>query len=657
LEVCGRQLQASTSDIGGPTEWASVHGEVAVVAAFDELGALQIELKDKIVLVPSFLPLVERYPPSSERRAAPTHAEQVRWFEAQGARAVILSFIPGGSSSSSTTININSVNKNATFRSPPAAKANASATSNQQPTNHPIPTIPSVVLDTAEISDLIASLRCTFHPSKAKLTLSTIRTKGKHSHPSLPSQLSTLPPVLQVVNDYRDIYGNGGMIGGCADDNICARRKAGSRHTSLSLSEKEDECRAAERTETDSHSKFKAAVAAFDRMKDLEGRINRTSAGALPTPLVIEFLWLKHQAEGNPRLDTLGPKGTGHGAVATMPRSLYSAVMIIPLIVSGLVGGSNSDLDDGVDRGTVSRRGALHALFCAGEVDLPRGPEQSCLSSGFVCCARTGVRCYDGIYAWVVSGAPWYLFHFASLCVQAVFVWYMRENVPTSASEVALLDGSGGASGWSEFSSAVNITSNSTLFATDGATCEASQPLRLVAAGVYSGLLFNEICETVNMAAWLYRAPTSTVTEPLQVSRGSPSSKAIDLVSGLSVPYKLWCCLIAIIPKLILAFTLWYFGGAFILRAENDTELILNCVAVTFINEIDDLMYTVLIPADIDRVLDDLPDIEWVAPVAGGTKQSNWQRWSVALTAFGGQYVYAAVILGMTYSSLAYGCG
>lgn len=158
------------------------------------------------------------------------------------------------------------------------------------------------------------------------------------------------------------------------------------------------------------------------------------------------------------------------------------------------------------------------------------------------------------------------------------------------------------------------------------------------------------------MAAWLYRAPASSVTEPIQVSRASPSTASVDLISGFSAWYKCWCIFIAVIPKLALAAALWFYGGAFILRAVNDSELILNTVAVTFVNEIDDLLYTVLVPPDIDRLLADLPELDWMPPAKPGQKGSTLRRWSIALNTFAGQYLYAGIILAMTYGALEVAC-
>lgn len=523
-------------------------------------------------------------------------------------------------------------------------------------------------MDADDILDTMAMLRCNLHPSEA-LLVPPPPSQVQDEDIQVRSRKQSSPLLTGVTSSSSSLFG-------FDEEDVFHAHNAHTAVTSLradcttSNSSSSSAAAAEDYYDQDqddgddpNHGRgtnFLSAALARDRMRGLESQIERTTSSALPTPMVVEFLWLKHRAEENPQLDTLGPKGVGHGGVAAMPRSLYTAVMIIPLIVTGLVG---PQTEEDVETGIVSRRRVPETLFCLGDVDLPRGPQRSCLSSFVACSAVMGIRCYDGIYAWVVSGAPWYLFHFSSLAAQVIFIWYIRTaDIEQQQQQQQEGGGGGGAIGLqsdgSLFADAGDSIINSSANATIelSTACAASRPLRFVAAGVYSGMLFKEICETFSMAAWLYRAPASSVTEPIQVSRASPSTASVDLISGFSAWYKCWCIFIAVIPKLALAAALWFYGGAFILRAVNDSELILNTVAVTFVNEIDDLLYTVLVPPDIDRLLADLPELDWMPPAKPGQKGSTLRRWSIALNTFAGQYLYAGIILAMTYGALEVAC-
>ena len=176
--------------------------------------------------------------------------------------------------------------------------------------------------------------------------------------------------------------------------------------------------------------------------------------------------------------------------------------------------------------------------------------------------------------------------------------------------------------------------------------------------------MFGELLETVAMACWIYRVPTTPRTEPLQVSRAGDTGEATRLVSGFSTRYKLWCFLISLAPKAVLALLLWHFGSAFILASENEGEVVLNTVAVSFVVEIDDLLYKVLVPAEVSLVLNDLPALRpaQVAPAQGGgvDGQDNVERsaacWFAGCTAFLGQYLNASVIILGTWFAVRHSC-
>ena len=658
LRVSGRAFPVTSR-----SAWNAVSGDIAVVAPFDQVGALQIDLKGKIVLAPCFVPATGQ---------TTTSEQQIQWYQHHGAAAVVLPLTAAAIPPPLKAHRVGTKRNEASFNRGrrtgkdesgggrdggarggwgAGERSGAAGGARSIPDVHPMmasskePAILGVFMEAVHIHDVISMLRRNLQPSSGYLIPAAIqRAEGAFNTHAFPlSDLrSTACPSFN--KGQRSSSSTSSLRFAETSARIPpVQSGAAASAVTASTNDLPTELSA----DDDFNNGFTSASLTRDRMQDLEARIERTPAGALPTPMVIEFLWLKHRAEDNPRLDTLGLKGTGHGGVASMPPSLYTATIIIPLIVTGLVGGSDATVD--IEAGIVSRRGILESLFCLGDVDLRRGPQRSWATSMVACCAVCSVRCFDAIYGWFVSGAPWYLFHFASLAAQVIFIWYIR-----SADVEQQLDNNSGSSA----NSTAPVTFGSEM-ASAGlvATCAASSPLRFVAAGVYSGMLFKEVCETCNMAAWLYRAPSSPVTELIQVSRSSPTAASIDMISGFSRSYKLWCILVAILPKLALAGALWFYGGAFILRAVNDSELILNTVAVTFINEIDDLLYTVLVPPDIDRLLADLPELEWMSPAPTGRKQTKLQRWSVALSVFAGQYLYAGIIIAMTFGSLVSACG
>ena len=71
-----------------------------------------------------------------------------------------------------------------------------------------------------------------------------------------------------------------------------------------------------------------------------------------------------------------------------------------------------------------------------------------------------------------------------------------------------------------------------------------------------------------------------------------------------------WSVCFVIIPKVLIALLLLYYGGLFISRSQTASEIILNAVALNFICEIDELMYNYFIPESLRLSKQkDLPEI------------------------------------------------
>ena len=55
--------------------------------------------------------------------------------------------------------------------------------------------------------------------------------------------------------------------------------------------------------------------------------------------------------------------------------------------------------------------------------------------------------------------------------------------------------------------------------------------------------------------------------------------------------------LFVVLPKFALGVSLWWFGARYVAMSPDNSELILNTVAVLFVLEIDDQLYRVTVPA------------------------------------------------------------
>jgi len=141
--------------------------------------------------------------------------------------------------------------------------------------------------------------------------------------------------------------------------------------------------------------------------------------------------------------------------------------------------------------------------------------------------------------------------------------------------------------------------------------------LRAVCVLVFCMLIFTELKETFDMGRWLSRFPTAEHWSPLrlrtfqseQTSDGhNRQVLALKPVSGITVRGRVHITLSCLLPKAIIGFGLLYYGAGYVMFAQKSESLLLNCVALIFIIEIDDVAYKLFIPHHLKTLLLALSD-------------------------------------------------
>mmetsp|Transcript_38389 Transcript_38389/g.99305 ORF Transcript_38389/g.99305 Transcript_38389/m.99305 type:complete len:309 (+) Transcript_38389:104-1030(+) len=75
-----------------------------------------------------------------------------------------------------------------------------------------------------------------------------------------------------------------------------------------------------------------------------------------------------------------------------------------------------------------------------------------------------------------------------------------------------------------------------------------------------------------------------------KVRRGS-SSEPQWKMDGISRRYRVWSLLTVGLPSLLLQVVLGYLGGVYIIRSPNDSEMVMNTLAVVFVAEVEEFLY------------------------------------------------------------------
>ena len=128
----------------------------------------------------------------------------------------------------------------------------------------------------------------------------------------------------------------------------------------------------------------------------------------------------------------------------------------------------------------------------------------------------------------------------------------------------------------------------------------------LALAAFVAGMIF-EVFECIEMFIWTYQVKTEESHQPLQLLIKEDGSK--ELASGLTICQKLLFALLAVSTKLGISIYLFLVGAEFVVMSATHSDLILNCLAMLFVVEIDDMIYQGFTPSFLKEVIEDLPPV------------------------------------------------
>eukprot|EP00055_Hartaetosiga_balthica_P015096 m.86981 g.86981 ORF g.86981 m.86981 type:complete len:348 (-) comp8779_c0_seq1:670-1713(-) len=149
---------------------------------------------------------------------------------------------------------------------------------------------------------------------------------------------------------------------------------------------------------------------------------------------------------------------------------------------------------------------------------------------------------------------------------------------------------------------------------TGSGVCPSPFLLQISGLLVFGGVVYSDLLETLQMAMFIFLFPVATEHQPLSLKtkrqkdgNGVNTTENVSIVSGMRRWYKFVVYLLLLVPKLVIAGALLYFGSLFIMRSETNEDLILNTLSVTFIIEIDEILFRATSPSLIKCTLQQLP--------------------------------------------------
>ena len=144
------------------------------------------------------------------------------------------------------------------------------------------------------------------------------------------------------------------------------------------------------------------------------------------------------------------------------------------------------------------------------------------------------------------------------------------------------------------------------------AVCTAQPKLVYVGLIAFFVSVIGDFHQSIHMMQWLWHIPRSDQLETLQytvVPSVGDKEECVVFKHGLPRWYKLLWCLPICISKMVLAFLVLLYGSHFVSTSENDLEVILNCVALCFIFELDEYAYHFFTDKASRKVVSELPPV------------------------------------------------
>jgi hypothetical protein len=292
---------------------------------------------------------------------------------------------------------------------------------------------------------------------------------------------------------------------------------------------------------------------------------------------------------------------------ASLPESLYSAAIVFPLVAgaSGTVPQSKQNTSDKTLPLHDTRRAeSLRSCYCRNA--------DGCSFTAF-------------FKTWLASTGSWIFSLTISSAVQAILVFYLwlageeaadtvlntcNPDLINNQERQAFLFGTGGRdSANAGESTTANPYTNCTYYIT---ACDMNEwPIRLFGSLVINMYCLRELFETLQMIIWVERQKWTSRTEYLQVLRADPEYSDPEkdtYASGMGFCYKFYCYLLCLI-KLGIGGTLWWFGSRFVFYSASNKDVVLNCVAILFVLDIDDALFKIAVPGHYQDLLKNLPTI------------------------------------------------
>lgn len=211
----------------------------------------------------------------------------------------------------------------------------------------------------------------------------------------------------------------------------------------------------------------------------------------------------------------------------------------------------------------------------------------------------------DGRTNYFIVAQVYFLF-FVNVCVQCVFAVYVKILFEDQSPGDRDLDANDTEPSHSFSTCGYGYTNElvpQRLYSTDFY-------LRILCLAAFAVFCLQDLFQTMWMLMWVYYLPTTGCgIEKVKIGLDQEDKTSHEIKNGLPMWLKLINTFFVLMPKLFVAATLLCWGGGFVVGATSNEDVLLNSLALVFVIELDEYMYSFALPKNLKKFCEEMPPV------------------------------------------------
>ena len=121
---------------------------------------------------------------------------------------------------------------------------------------------------------------------------------------------------------------------------------------------------------------------------------------------------------------------------------------------------------------------------------------------------------------------------------------------------------------------------------------------------VFTAFMVQEFSESYNMLKWLIVAPPAPRVQCFRI-KFNPDKERMEVHSTMPRWAKVVSFFITVVPKVLFALVLQFYGAKLVIFSESNSDVLLNTLAAFFLAEVDDYAYQFLASRQLKKIIED----------------------------------------------------